>query len=230
MKVYAISDLHLASRVDKPMDVFGQHWENYWDKIREDWHGKVTEEDVVLIPGDISWAMNYEEAEQDLQEICQLPGHKVMIKGNHDYWHASISKTRARLFNNTYFLQNDALRIGDYTFAGTRGWVQRESDGFDMQDEKIYMRECMRLNLSLDAAKKLGGEIIGLSHYPPYSAARGASEVTDLYASYGVKNVVYGHLHGPQLKEQMERIITINEVNYHLTSCDYLGFSLEKIK
>ena len=122
MNIYAIGDLHLSGASPKPMDIFGDHWADHWVKIKENWHSLVKADDIVLIPGDLSWAMRPEEAATDISEICALPGRKVLIKGNHDYWWGSIVKVRSMLTNYTYALQNDSIVFDDFVIAGTRGW------------------------------------------------------------------------------------------------------------
>ena len=171
----------------------------------------------------------YEEALPDLQAICAMPGTKVMIKGNHDFWHASLQKTRQLLENHTYFIQNDAIELGDFVFAGTRGWKQWQEEGFTPQDEKIYRREAGRLRLSLEQAKKTGRKIIGMSHYPPFLANRGPSVFTQCYGEFGVETVIYGHVHGDFTKFHMEPRIRIENTDYFLTSCDFLNFQLKQI-
>lgn len=229
MKLFAISDLHLSFASDKPMDVFGEQWTDHFLHIREDWHANVASEDIVIVAGDLSWAMDYVNALPDIEAICALPGHKVLIKGNHDYWHSSLKRTREILFNNTYFLQNDAVQIGPYVFAGTRGWLQQGSEEFGEDDEKIFVREKGRLKMSLDAAKKCKGNIIGISHYPPFSVEREQTDFTKLYSDYGVNDVVYGHLHGAQIKKMDIGEVMVDKTTYHLTSCDFLDFQLKQI-
>lgn len=146
MRIFAISDLHLSFACDKPMDVFGGHWENYLQKIEENWKNKIKDDDIVLIAGDISWAMKLEEVSADLKWIDNLPGKKIMIKGNHEYWWKSISSVREILPESIMAIQNDAIKIGDYIICGTRGWVIPES-GKELteEDTKIYKREVERL-------------------------------------------------------------------------------------
>lgn len=229
MKIYAISDPHLSLAQEKPMDIFGQNWIGHWEKIKKSWRACVLPEDIVIVAGDLSWAMNYEAAKPDLDAICQLPGQKVLIRGNHDYWHSSLKKTREMLHHQTYFLQNDALRLGEYTLCGARGWKQRGAENFDAQDEKVFLRELERLKLSIAAAKKIGGRLIGISHYPPFSQNHGRSEFSDLYAEAGAEKVVYGHLHGQRIKKEEYENLCIDGVQYYLTSCDYLDFCLKLI-
>lgn len=229
MSIYAISDTHLSSANAKPMDIFGDKWLNHWQRISDDWLSKVSKEDTVLIAGDISWAMNEEDAKPDIDLICNMPGKKVLIKGNHDYWHNSLAKTRAMLFNDTVFIQNDAYIGEDFCIAGTRGWISKDEKGFAKSDEKIYNRELGRLRLSLDAAKKSGKPIIGMMHYPPYAAGKKSNEFTKLFSEYGVKTVVYGHVHGDAFKYIDYSDAIVDDAVYILTSCDYLGFKLRKI-
>jgi predicted phosphohydrolase len=229
MRIFAISDLHLKSALEKDMNMFGSHWIGHWDKITSDWMSRVGEGDVVLIAGDISWAMRYDEVMQDLNSICDLPGHKVLIKGNHDYWHSSLAKTRGLLYNNTNFLQNDAISIGKYVFAGSRGWKQPGDKSRQQDDEKVYAREVERLKLSLAKAKNTALEMIGITHFPPYDVNGGATQVTQLFTKYGVKKVVYGHLHRSGTAHHALPDITIDDTRYIMTSCDYLDFKLRTI-
>ncbi len=219
MRVFAISDTHLSLYRDKPMDIFGKNWENHWGKISDAWKSLVTDNDIVLIAGDISWAMKYEEALPDLHAIFALPGHKVMIKGNHDYWHTSIGKTRALFPENAHFLQYDNLTVGEYSFVGTRGWKQRTDSDFKADDEKIYDREVARLQMSV---KNVSGRIIGMSHFPPYDVFFSPSPFTDIYKLAGAEAVVYGHLHHGY--DDYYDDVSIDGVPYILTSCDHLNF------
>ncbi|NLI60679.1 MAG: serine/threonine protein phosphatase [Clostridiales bacterium] len=224
MKIFAISDLHLPGQQDKPMDVFGAHWKNHWGKIKENWIEAVSPQDIVLIPGDISWAMTLEEALVDLNDIATLPGNKIMIKGNHDYWWSSISRLRDRSHHSIYTIQNDSISLEDFpglVFCGTRGWTAPGAKDFTEHDQKIFNREVSRLKLSLDAAKG-APSIIVLLHFPPFDDKGQESEICHLIKQYPVKHVVFGHLHGDSLKGVIEG--KINGVTYHLVSCDYLDF------
>lgn len=222
MKIFAISDLHLSTAVDKPMDIFGGAWLNYWEDIKEDWQKKVGAEDIVLIAGDISWGMTLEEAQADLDEIAKLPGKKVFIKGNHDLWWSSYSKVKSVLADDMYAIQNNSVKIGEVVIAGTRGWTVAE-DGAAEDDVKIFLREQQRLKLSLDDAKgklKDGERLILMMHYPPYNAKYDDSEFTKIIDEYGVKTVVFGHLHGRNCRADLH--VTKNGADYFLTSCDQL--------
>ena len=230
MKVFAIGDLHLPGSLDKTMDMFGSHWEGHWDKIRMDWQKRVQPTDLVLLPGDISWAMKLEEAGQDLAEIHEMPGTKVMIRGNHDFWWSSLSKMFAALPPSILPLQNQAHRVGDFVVCGTRGWTCPSDAAFKQEDKKIYDREVGRLELSLKAAQKLsdqGTSLLAMIHYPPFNERREESGFTQLFREYGVRQVVYGHLHGKSLQFAFEG--ELNGVSYTLVSCDHLGFKLKSI-
>ena len=226
MNVWAISDLHLPAR-QKPMDIFGSHWLNHFERIREDWIGKVSGEDVVLLPGDLSWAMHLEEALEDLARIGALPGRKILLRGNHDYWWSSIGRVRRSLSEDCFALQNDAMLLDGLLFAGSRGWtIPAEADG-DSDDARIYRRERQRLELSLRNArmKSETAPLIAMMHYPPRS--EGAEGFSDLLAAYGVEDVVYGHLHGAGLAGAVRG--EVDGIRYHQVSCDGLDFKLERI-
>ena len=170
MKVYAISDLHLSAACDKPMDVFGKAWENYFDIICDDWRHKVDDDDVVLLPGDFSWAMRMEDALPDFQAVATLPGRKVILRGNHDYWWNTLSQVRNSIPQGFYALQNDCIRFGDVLICGTRGWICPDGDNLSADDKKIYLRETERLKLSLAAMQKQrqpSDKVVAIMHYPP---------------------------------------------------------------
>ena len=224
--IYAISDLHLGTCVDKPMDVFGKKWEGHFDRISADWLRRVREEDIVLLSGDFSWAMTLAEAKEDFAKIAALPGKKVILKGNHDYWWQSLSKVRDALPEGVYALQNDVIRIGDCLFCGSRGWTA-ESDA--EEDKRIYERELIRLELSLSQMAKVRAEkdkVIGMTHYPPFDPTLQPTPVTNLFSKYGVDKVVYGHLHG---NAYAKRRVYIDPTTYYLTSCDLVDFTLVQI-
>ena len=230
MKIYAISDLHISTNTEKPMDVFGGNWINYLDKIKEDWLEKVTDEDLVLIGGDISWGMKLEDAKLDIQSLMDLKGIKVMIKGNHDYWWSSISRVREILPENFYALQNDSIKFGNVVICGSRCWSVPGSPDFKDQDMKIYLRETERLKLSLKSAKKMlndGDKLIALIHFPPFNVKIEGSNFTDLFEEFGVDSVIYGHLHGKNVRS--EKLIIKNGVKYYLTSCDQVNNKLTEI-
>ena len=230
MKIFAIGDLHLSTTSAKPMDIFGSGWEGHFEKIKKDWLSKVTAEDVVLIPGDISWAMKLEDALQDLLLLKELPGRKIFVRGNHDYWWSGITKLRASAPDESYtFLQTDACKIGNIVFVGSRGWTCPGSPDFSEQDDKLYHREIERFKLAFADAKKLmeeGDTLIVVMHFPPFSIKNPESEFTKLFEEMGVSAVVFGHIHGSSyFPFKVEK----NGVTYHLTSCDKVGFSLTEI-
>lgn len=227
MALYAISDLHLSLNTDKPMDIFGENWTAHDQKIKENWLQKIKDEDTVLIAGDISWAMKWEESEADLKWIDSLPGNKIISKGNHDYWWNSITKLNAK-FENTKFLQNNYYVYKEYAICGSRGWICPGSDKFTEKDEKIYSRELIRLRLSLDSAKKAGfNKFIVMIHYPPTNEKFEESDIVKLFKEYNVEKVIYGHLHGPALRRVLEGVN--DGVEYIMTSGDYIDFDPVKI-
>lgn len=231
MKIYSISDLHLDINNTKPMDIFGPVWHDYLDKIIIDWRERVTDEDVVILAGDYSWAMRLEDVVPDFDFLRNLPGKKIIIRGNHDYWWSSVSRVREKLPPNTYALQNDAIKIGEYIFCGNRGWIIPEGKYDTAENRKIYARELIRLELSLQSAKKLqtaDEKIIFITHYPPFNKNIEPSEYTRLIERYGVSFVVFGHLHG-YVNPKMY-FNEINGVKYYLTSCDALKNKLVEIR
>ncbi|MBQ2059512.1 MAG: metallophosphoesterase [Firmicutes bacterium] len=206
MNIFAIADLHLSlgESVDKPMDVFGSSWDDYERRLADNWRKLVEPEDLVLIPGDISWAMRLEDALPDLAWIDRLPGHKLILKGNHDLWWTGIGRMQG-LFESITFMQHSAYAGEGFVVAGTRGWILPEDPAFTERDAAVYRRELLRLGMSIDAAKKelarTEGErplLIGMTHYPPCSLIQPSSAFTDLFSAAGFDTVVYGHLHGQQ--------------------------------
>ena len=230
MAIYAIGDLHLSldPRIEKPMDVFGPSWRNHSERLEENWRSVVTEDDLVIICGDISWGLRLEEAMADLDFVANLPGTKVLTKGNHDLWWAAISKLNA-IDPRLIFLQNTAYRWKDVAICGTRGWICPGTDGFDDHDQKIYDRELLRLGMSLDAAEKTGAKtIIASLHYPPSNDKHQESGFTEMLAGRGVKTCVYGHLHGREAFKNGYKGIW-NGVEYKLVSLDYINAMPVKI-
>ena len=223
MRIFALGDLHLSFSCEKPMDIFGPNWEGHAARIEAAWKETVKKEDLVLIPGDISWAMHMREALPDLAFIADLPGRKIILRGNHDYWWSSLSKVRDSLAPGIYALQNDCIPIAGWAIVGTRGWVCPGSALFDpARDQKLYDRECIRLELSLKAAPPQMPKLCML-HYPPFNEKRQPSGFTALLEAYGVEQVVYGHLHGKSCKNAFEG--QRNGITYTLCSADHLGFS-----
>lgn len=227
MKVFAISDLHLSINNPKPMDIFGGAWEDYLPRIKQSWVDNVSDNDVVLLSGDLSWAMTLENAAADLKYIGALPGKKIIIRGNHDYWWKSISAVRAALPYGCYALQNDCLRLGDILFCGSRGWTV---DGDSDEDKKLFERELIRMRLSLEQMQRQRqseDKVIAMTHYPPFNYKPENSRMTDLFAEFGVDKVVYGHLHGKNVRSMP--LITLSGVEYYLTSCDQINNKLVQI-
>ncbi len=225
MRIFAISDLHLSGHTPKPMEIFGKHWGDHWNRICESWRGLVAGGDAVLIPGDISWAMTLAQAAVDLDEIASLPGKKLLLRGNHDYWWGSLQRVRTLLPEGMLVLQNDAIRLDGAVVCGTRGWTCPGSSAWEGSDEKIFQREIIRLRLSLeDARRKLqpGDDLIAMLHFPPFNERQEPSGFSALLEEFGVRLAVYGHLHGLQPGSAFEG--EKNGVQYRMVSCDYLNF------
>lgn len=224
MSIYAIADLHLSldPRVNKPMDIYGPQWENHTERLKAEWEKTVQENDTVLIPGDISWALKFEEAQADLDWLHKLPGQKVLIKGNHELWWKSISKLN-NMYDNMYFIQNTFYPCEGIGICGSRGWICPGSgETLPESDAKIYRRELMRMEMSLAAARKAGcSHLIAMLHFPPTNENKDPSGFTDLFEKYGVRTVVYGHLHKKEIFGKGLQGIR-NGVEYRLTSFDYL--------
>lgn len=229
MSIYAISDLHLSFNTNKPMDIFG--WNDYEEKISQDWRTNVKEEDLVLLAGDFSWEMKLENTYKDFQFINNLPGKKLLLKGNHDLWWTTLKRMREFLkekeFNNIDFIYNNSYEFENYIIAGTRGW-NLVSENID--DKKIKDRELLRLeNSILDGIQKYGEDkpIIVCMHYPPLLKDLKNNEFTKILEKYNVKYCLYGHLHGKSHINVFDGIY--NNVAYKMVSCDYTGFKLIKI-
>ena len=231
MKIYAISDLHISTNTNKPMDVFGGNWVNYLDKIFADWNEKVSDDDIVLIGGDISWAMDIDDAKKDLELLSNLKGRKVLVKGNHDYWWSGITKVRDILPEGFFALQNDCIKFGNVIICGSRCWAVPGSPDFSEQDQKIYLRETERLKLSFNNVNKIkeeGDKVIALVHYPPFNVRRENSLFTEIFEKNGVDAVIYGHLHGKDVRS--DKLVIKNNVKYYLTSCDQVDNKLTEIQ
>ena len=226
MTVWAISDLHLPAK-EKPMDIFGDHWANHFDRIREDWLEKVRPEDIVLLPGDLTWAMHLEGAQEDIDRISSLPGRKIMLRGNHDYWWSSIGRVRRMLPEGSYAVQNDSILLDGILIAGSRGWTIPQDPEGESDDARIYRRERQRLEMSLKhaRAKSEDAPMIVMMHYPPRSETQ--TGFADILLNYGAKDVVYGHLHGAGLAGAIRG--ELDGLCYHQVSCDGLDFRLARI-
>lgn len=230
MKIFAISDLHMSAADPKPMNIFGSNWNDYLQKITLDWNEKVSEDDVVIIAGDISWAMNYSEAALDFEFFKNLKGKKIFVRGNHDYWWKGVSRIREKVPENCYLLQNDAVKFGNVVFCGSRGWNVPGSPDFSKEDEKIYMRETERLRLAFFAAKKLqkeGDKIICITHFPPFNVKRESNKFLELMCQNGVSAAVYGHLHGKDARA--DKKVYLSGIDFYLTSCDLVENKLVEI-
>ena len=231
MRLFAIGDLHLSGGDDKPMDVFGPQWDRHFFHIRENWQRLVREEDTVLIPGDISWAMQLADAREDLEWIGSLPGRKIICKGNHDFWWSSVSQVRSVLPPSIKALQHSAADLGSAVACGTRGWlIPTEEMPLSAEDEKIYRREAERLRLALEEASGIaaGRPLIVMTHYPPLLAGTTDTVFTELMESYGVNTAIYGHLHGSGIQNGFTG--EHNGIRYHLVSCDSIGFCPKEIE
>ena len=230
MKVFAISDLHLSGVKEKPMNIFGVVWEGHFEKISADWRAKVTDEDVVLIGGDTSWGMKLEEGMFDVARLAGLPGRKVFIRGNHDYWWSAITRVRTLAPDDTFFfLQNDCVKFENVIIAGSRGWTCPGSADYTEHDEKLYLREAERFRLAFCEVGKVreeGDTLIALIHYPPMGIRKEETLFTRLFDENKVDKVVFGHLHGAGFFPlRCER----GNIEYYLTSCDKVNFRLVQI-
>lgn len=232
MSIYTIGDLHLSFGMNKPMDIFGVNWEGHFEKIANSWKSKVTEKDLVVLPGDFSWAMNLEDTVDDFKYISNLPGKKILLKGNHDYWWNSLTKMKKFLkdnnFENIDFIQNNSYFFDDKIIVGTRGWI------YDNKPEniKILKREKIRLELSIcDAIERYGDnkEIIVFMHYPPFGKEEVLKEndLKEVLHKYNIKKCFYGHLHGDSCSDAVQG--NIDNIEYKLVSSDYLNFELLEI-
>lgn len=224
--IYAIGDLHLDHTKEKSMDIFGENWIDHEEQIFENWKENVKEEDIVLLPGDISWALKPEEVYNDLKRIDDMPGKKIMIKGNHDYWWQSLKKLKDMDFKTIDFIQNDACEFNNIGIYGTRGWNPRDTDGFTEQDEKIFLRELNRLELSLKSLEKKEKKIVML-HYPPFNINSSSNEFVDIMNEYDVDICLYGHLHADGHKYIIEG--NIRDIEFYCVSSDYINFKLRQI-
>lgn len=227
MSIYAISDLHLAlSNPDKTMEMFGEEWMDYHEKIKKNWCNIVNEKDTVIVPGDISWALNLNEAIEDFTFLNNLPGKKIIMKGNHDYYFTTVAKIKKFLKDNNFdtieILHNNSFYIEGYNICGTRLWANTELENAD--DTKIFKRELIRLKLSLDSILKenIDKPIIIATHFPPFR-----HEVVLLLKEYNVKQCIYGHLHGQG--HYMVKQGEYNGIKYKMVSGDYTNFNLIKL-
>jgi len=229
MSLYAIGDLHFGQSLEKPMDIFGENWKNHEQKIVDHWNKVVKEEDTVLIAGDISWGMRIEEARPHLDTIACLPGRKICIEGNHDFWWSSTARVR-KAFPDLIFLKNDCVFYEDIAICGSRGWICPRDTFFTPADEKIYLREQIRLKLSISEALRQGAKrIILFMHYPPTNDKKQASGFTEIINKYPqIEKVIYAHIHGDGAKRS-SLTGRHNNAEYFFVSADYLDFCPKKI-
>lgn len=234
MSIYVIADLHLSFKEPKPMDIFGSNWTNHPEKIKENWLNKVKEDDLVVLPGDFSWAMYLEDTYEDFKFLNNLPGKKLLLRGNHDYWWNTLKKMRKYIkenqFNNIDFIFNNSYIYENKIITGTRGWSITDSEN----SNKMINRENIRLKLSLeDGIKKYGKdkEIIMFMHYPPLINGNLLEnpnlEFFKTMKQYNIKRCYYGHLHGNAHNDAVEG--EVGGINFSLVSADYLNFNLIKI-
>lgn len=225
--IWALGDLHFDPIGDKPMDIFGENWIDHEEQIVSYWKEVVKEEDIVLLPGDISWGLKLDEAAIDLEKIDALPGKKIISKGNHDYWWGSLSKMDSLGFESISFLNNNSYLYNDIAISGTRGWMPKDSSGFAENDEKIYLREVNRLKNSLESNKDASRKI-AMIHYPPFNQDFSVNEFSKLLSEYKVDLCIYGHLHAEGHKYIVEG--NIDGVEYKCVSSDYVDFKLQRLE
>ena len=228
MALYAIGDLHLSLGCDKPMDVFGGRWLNYVDKLAEGFSA-LASDDVTVLCGDLSWGMSLEQAREDFMFIDSLPGRKIILKGNHDYWWSTASKAMRFFEENGIstidILHNNCFYYGDTALCGTRGWFYEEERSAS-HDKKIMLREIGRLETSLKAAGEKS-KIVFL-HYPPKFLNYECPEILELLVKYGVSECCYGHIHGKGCPAAFQGVK--NGVSFRLVSADYLMFKPIKLR
>lgn len=227
MALYAIGDLHLALGADKPMDIFGGRWEGYMDKLHEGL-SVIGSEDTTVLLGDLSWALGIEQAREDFAYISRIPGRKIILKGNHDYWWTTAAKfykfCEQNEFADMFVLNNNCYLYGDIAICGTRGWFyEEEKQG--THDEKVFRRELGRLETSLKAAGDR--EKFCFLHYPPRYRGYECPEILQLLKAYGVTRCYYGHLHGDSLKLAIQG--SFEGTQFGLVSADYVNFRPQRI-
>ena len=236
MSLYALGDTHLSFGVpNKPMDIFGG-WENYQALIEQNWRERIQPEDTIVLTGDISWGMTLEQAKADFAFLQALPGTKIILKGNHDYWWNSMKKMTeffaANGFDSLRILHNNCYAYEGFGICGTRGWVnvpgETNEDGTLDGDAKVLAREEQRLRVSLQAAKSQGLKPIAFLHYPPLYWINRNQPLLSALHDFGVEDCYYGHLHGSVTHARAEKG-TVDGIRYHLVAGDYLQFVPEKV-
>lgn len=221
--IYAIGDLHFDYSKNKPMDIFGDNWINHEEQIITNWKKTVKDGDLVLIPGDISWALRLDEVYHDLKRIHDLPGKKALIKGNHDYWWESLKKLNGLDFDSINFIQNTSLEFGDCIISGSRGWISIDSDNFTEEDSIVYRRELLRLKMSLSNILNSDKKRIVMMHYPPFNIDLKPNKFVEIMKEYYVDTCIYGHLHSEGHKFAVEG--NFQGIEFHCVSSDYINFS-----
>lgn len=223
MSLFAIADTHLSLGTDKPMDIF-KGWSGYVDKLKENWESSVTDSDTVVIAGDISWGMSLEGALEDFRFIDSLPGQKIILKGNHDYWWTTMKKMDTFLSQHDIktirFLHNNTLTVGNIAVCGSRGWF---FDAEESADNKVLLREAGRLRTSINLAKETGLEPVVFLHYPPITQNMVCEEIYNVLLETGIKRCYYGHLHGPSMTRSINSVR--DGIEFALISCDFLAFA-----
>ena len=230
MAIYVIADLHLSFSQDKPMSIFGENWEGHSEKIKNNWISKVKPEDTVVLPGDFSWAMYLQDTYKDFEYLNSLPGKKLLLKGNHDYWWTTVTNMRNFLeenkFKNIDFIYNNSYLVENKILTGTRGWNLLDTEN----SSKMIKRESIRLQLAIEEGiKKYGDDkgIIVFMHYPPISNTNKKSEFLKILKQYDIKRCYYGHLHGKSHQDAVEGIV--DGIEFKLISADYLNFDVIKV-
>lgn len=228
MAIYAIGDLHLSYGVPKPMDIFGG-WKDYMKRIEENWRRKITPQDTVVLSGDTSWGMSLEEALADFEFLQSLPGQKILLKGNHDYWWTTARKMRsffdAHGLNSLEILNNNAVVAQGMAICGSRGWLFETGDP---QDDKIIAREALRLGMSLEKGKETGLPVLCFLHYPPVYGECISGPIIDVMLQYGVTRCFYGHLHAQACAWALNG--SYLGIDFQLISSDFLKFNPMKIE
>lgn len=232
MSLYVIGDLHLTfSDPSKTMEVF-PGWENYQERIEKNWLSVVKPEDTVVIAGDVSWGMSLQQAEPDFRFINGLPGRKLILKGNHDYWWVTMKKMVTFFAENGFdtlnIIHNNHYAYENYGICGTRGWVNGTDGNRDVQDEKVLKREVQRLETSIKSAVSAGLEPLVFMHYPPIFASNFNYDILEILYRYKIKECYYGHIHGRSAHELCVTN-TYDDINFHLISGDYIHFMPEKV-
>lgn len=224
MALFAIADLHLSLGADKPMDVF-RGWQDYVQRLEENWRGMVGDTDTVVIAGDISWAMKLEDTLKDFSFINSLPGQKLLLKGNHDYWWSTRNKMDRFFLENgwdtLHILHNCAYRVDDKAICGTRGWLYNAETA---EDRRIVSREAGRLLSSIEQAKALGGELAAFLHYPPVYDSMECRELLEILRENQIRHCYFGHIHG-QYAAKKALAGSYQGIGMHLISCDYVNFA-----